>query len=72
MTKSGFRSTACPGWGGFSDDSMCLAGADPSAGPGALIRGGNFSVGTDAGVFAVTGLDPPSGASDLPGFRAAR
>ncbi|MGH7411231.1 MAG: SUMF1/EgtB/PvdO family nonheme iron enzyme [Candidatus Methylomirabilis sp.] len=70
------RSTACPGWGVFSDDFMCLAGASISSGPGALIRGGNFSDGTDAGVFAVDSGTPPAGSSgssgsDL-GFRAAR
>ncbi len=36
----------CPGWGGFSNDFMCLSGAqDVSGGPGALLRGGGFNDG---------------------------
>jgi len=66
------RSTACPGWGGFSDDFMCLAGADTALGPGALIRGGDFSNGTSVGVFAVNGFFTPSSAFSSVGFRAAR
>ena len=47
------RSTACPGWGGFSDDYMCLSGAsDTALGPGALLRGGYFIIGTNAGPLA--------------------
>ncbi len=66
------RSTVCSSWGGFSDDDMCLAGASITAGPGALIRGGNWADGTDAGVFAVRGIpDPPFDHLDI-GFRAAR
>ena len=66
-------STNCPGWGGFSDDAMCLAGADTAAGPGALIRGGfGFNSGTGAGVFAIFGDNPPSRSEFGFGFRAAR
>jgi hypothetical protein len=65
-------STVCPGWGGFSDDRMCLAGADAAAGPGALIRGGDFDNGAGAGVFAVYGALVPWDADNLVGFRAAR
>ena len=65
-------STNCPGWGGFSDDFMCLAGASATGGPGALVRGGYFSNGAFAGVFAVSGSFTPSIAFDLVGFRAAR
>ncbi len=65
-------STACPGWGGFSDDFMCLAGASTTGGPGALFRGGNFTNGSNAGVFAVYGLNSPSFANISLGFRAAR
>ena len=55
------RSTGCPGWGGFSDDVMCLAGASTTAiGPGALGRGGNFLDGTDAGVFSVFAAGDPT------------
>jgi hypothetical protein len=64
--------TACPGWGGFSDDSMCLAGASTTGGPAALIRGGDFFSGALAGVFAVTGFNPTLPFNDFIGFRAAR
>src|SRR5262249_56520392 len=48
------QSTACPGWGGFSDDEMCLSGASATAtGPGALVRGGQFNSVISAGGFAV-------------------
>lgn len=44
------QSTACPGWSGFSGDTMCLSGASTTAfGPGALLRGGFFFGGTNAG-----------------------
>jgi formylglycine-generating enzyme required for sulfatase activity len=66
------RSTACPGWGSFSDDFMCLAGADETSGPGALIRGGNRLFGAVAGVFAVLAGRMPSEANNVIGFRAAR
>jgi formylglycine-generating enzyme required for sulfatase activity len=68
-------STACPGWGGFSDDSMCLAGASEITGPGALQRGGSFSIffgGTTAGPLTVNGSFPPSGPSVFIGFRCVR
>src|SRR5437870_5264985 len=61
------HSTSCPGWRGFSDDVMCLAGADTGAGPGALFRGGDWSDGADAGVFAVAGVSLPSGSPTVPG-----
>jgi hypothetical protein len=69
------QSTApCPGWGGFSDDYMCLAGASTTGGPGALMRGGSFLNGANAGVFAVYGLSAPSDSLSvsLVGVRAAR
>ena len=56
----------------FAGDLNCLAGASTTAGPGALIRGGGFLDGTDAGVFAVIGLDAPSNTDGVIGFRAAR
>jgi formylglycine-generating enzyme required for sulfatase activity len=66
-------STGCPGWGAFSDDDMCLSGASTTAtAPGALVRGGFFNHGTDAGPFAVFG-GVPAPTSDLSiGFRGAR
>jgi hypothetical protein len=66
-------STACPGWGAFSDDSMCLSGASTtSTGPGALVRGGKFPGETLAGPFGVTGDFPPSVSLVDVGFRGAR
>jgi sulfatase-modifying factor enzyme 1 len=55
-----------------TDDQNCLAGAEPTSGPGAVYRGGGFSYGIQAGVFAV-GADriPLDGDSSI-GFRAAR
>jgi formylglycine-generating enzyme required for sulfatase activity len=77
------QSTACPGWGGgFSDDDMCFAGAETTLaiGPGALIRGGSFASGANAGVFAVDGGGAPSlsfgglggGGGPALGFRCER
>ena len=63
-------STACPGWGGFSFDHMCLAGASTGDGPGALARGGDFSTGSGSGVFAVYGNQTPDISSAFNGFRA--
>lgn len=63
--------TACPGWGGFSNDFMCLAGASTATGPGALFRGGFFNSGTGAGPFAI-GEALASGAFGGVGFRCAR
>jgi formylglycine-generating enzyme required for sulfatase activity len=53
-------------------DINCLAGADTTSGPGALIRGGNFVGGTSSGVFSVSGDIEPSAAFPDLGFRAAR
>ena len=66
-------STACPGWGSFSDDVMCLSGASTTAqGPGALVRGSLFTDAASAGVFAVIGNFKPSLALNSIGFRGAR
>ena len=56
----------------FASDLNCLAGADITDGPGALRRGGNFTNGAGAGVFAVNGTRIPSVAGIGIGFRAAR
>jgi hypothetical protein len=57
----------------FAGDLNCLAGANTTHGPGALIRGGFFdNGGTGAGVFAVFGDSTPLRADDGIGFRAAR
>jgi Sulfatase-modifying factor enzyme 1/S-layer homology domain len=67
------QSTACPGWGPFSDDQMCLAGASTMApGPGALFRGGAWGDGTFAGPFTVLGNTEPSASLGNVGFRGAR
>ena len=66
------RSTACPGWGGFSDDAMCLAGAETASGPDALRRGGFFQDGTDAGPFSVEQTIPNNFGGLSQGFRCAR
>jgi hypothetical protein len=66
-------SSACPGWGTFSDDFMCLSGAHKNAiGPGALLRGGGSSAPSGAGVFAVLGFRSPSFSNFEIGLRAAR
>jgi formylglycine-generating enzyme required for sulfatase activity len=50
----GPQSTTCPGWDGFSDDLMCLAGANTTAGPGTFLRGGSaFSGPIAPGVLAL-------------------
>jgi formylglycine-generating enzyme required for sulfatase activity len=67
------RSAACPGWGAFSNDKMCLAGAVNSfAGPGAPVRGGHNLDDTDAGPFAIDGFRHPQERTGLLGFRGAR
>lgn len=65
--------TACPGWGAFSDDGMCLAGAGTTAtGPGALVRGGFFAGGfSEAGVFALDVVAPARAGRGI-GFRCGR
>jgi formylglycine-generating enzyme required for sulfatase activity len=66
-------STKCPGWAGFSDDHMCLAGADETrTAPGALVRGGSFSDGAGAGPLSVAGDLDPGRAEDSVGFRCVR
>jgi len=70
------RSTTCTGWGTFSDDYMCMAGASTSApGPSALARGGGYyqiSNGVQAGPLTVWALDPPTTVTSTVGFRCVR
>ena len=66
------RSTACPGWASFSDDNLCFSGASTTAGPGALLRGGDFGHGTAAGPFTVSASFGPSVFGPSVGFRCAR
>ena len=66
-------SANCPGWGGFSNDAMCLAGASATLNfPGALVRGGGFVVaeGPLAGPLAVN--NAPTSISGFVGFRCTR
>jgi hypothetical protein len=65
--------TACPGWASFSDDAMCLAGANGTKpGPGAFVRGGSFSDGSAAGPLAIDGTLDPTRSEAFVGFRCAR
>lgn len=69
------RSTACGTWtAGVSPtgDLQCLAGAATTGEPGALLRGGSFNVGSDAGPLSVRGFDEPSISFGSVGFRCAR
>jgi hypothetical protein len=67
------RSTDCPGWGAFSNDFMCMAGASTTAlGPAAVVRGGDFSNYSNAGPLAIHGVYAPSDSSFFHGFRCAR
>jgi formylglycine-generating enzyme required for sulfatase activity len=64
----------CAGWGGFSDDEMCLSGASTNSNfPGALTRGGAFAAlgGKRAGPAAVHPF-PPFHRTNFIGFRCAR
>jgi hypothetical protein len=66
-------STDCPGWGGLSDDFMCLAGASTlGGGPGALLRGGDFRIRSAAGPLAVVGSGAPMTSARFIGFRCVR
>ncbi|MGH8479206.1 MAG: SUMF1/EgtB/PvdO family nonheme iron enzyme [Gammaproteobacteria bacterium] len=67
------RSTGCvPELFAGTGDFNCLAGASTGSNPGALLRGGDFTSGSDAGVFAVSGFFTPSFMNNVIGFRAAR
>jgi len=68
------QSTMCPGWGGFSNDEMCLSGASTTQNsPGALVRGGAFASldAAHAGPLAVHDF-PPFHTAGFIGFRCAR
>ena len=66
-------STDCPGWGTFSNDFQCFAGASTVVhnGPGALVRGGHF-FGGPCGPLTINGGFQPSASSSGIGFRCAR
>ncbi len=65
-------STGCIITALFADDFNCLAGASTTSGPGAVVRGGHFSNGTVAGVFAVSGGNTLLNANDALGFHCGR
>jgi formylglycine-generating enzyme required for sulfatase activity len=69
------RSTVCGSWSpGVSPtgDIQCVAGADTTGEPGALLRGGGWFDGAGAGPLAVASDPVPSDSSDAIGFRCAR
>jgi len=69
------RSTTCGTWSpGVSPtgDYQCLAGAATTGEPGALLRGGSFIDGPDAGPLSVSGFIEPSDAGSNIGFRCTR
>jgi len=66
-------STGCSNWGSFSNDRMCLSGASTAVGgPGALMRGGSFVDGTNAGPLTVLGARRTPVTFSFIGFRCAR
>jgi formylglycine-generating enzyme required for sulfatase activity len=64
-------SQACPGWGAFSGDTMCLSGVNTGTGSGALLRGGDWDAGASAGPLSVFDDSPDQFYTDY-GFRCAR
>jgi formylglycine-generating enzyme required for sulfatase activity len=69
------RSAACGFWGaGVSPtgDNQCLAGAETTGEPAALLRGGSFTNRELAGPLAILGTNPPTGSNFTVGFRCAR
>jgi len=63
----------CTTWpSGFDSDQSCVGGPGSPYLPGALLRGGPWSLGTAAGVFAVNAVDRPLDSSVNIGFRCAR
>ncbi len=66
---------SCANWdAGFGSDLTCVGRASGEAStrfPGALIRGGDFSEGTDAGAFEVAVFSPSFSGNGV-GFRGAR
>jgi formylglycine-generating enzyme required for sulfatase activity len=69
------HSTTCGAWNAVASptgDDQCFAGAATTGAPGALLRGGNFNSGTNAGPLAVAGNIEPSSAPVRVGFRCAR
>jgi hypothetical protein len=64
--------STCPGWASFSDDQMCLSGANATSNfPGVLVRGGWWFSAQAAGPLAVAER-PPFTTNSFIGFRCAR
>ena len=70
----GDRATgSCTSWSAtYGSDYSCVGGNSVPDLPGALIRGGGFSHGSSAGVFAVYAFNDPSVSNFIFGFRCAR
>jgi len=73
-----FANNGCTDWtagGGIAGQDLSCLGGDgstpPARLPGALIRGGDWDEGEQAGVFAVSGDRPPSNTNQFIGFRCA-
>jgi formylglycine-generating enzyme required for sulfatase activity len=69
------RATACGAWSpGMSPtgDDQCLAGAETTGEPAALLRGGDFNDNALAGPLAILASNPPSNPSFTIGFRCIR
>lgn len=69
------RGSLCGQWSpGISptSDIQCLSGAAISGAPAALVRGGDFGAGSDAGPLYIDGLTEPSSDASSIGFRCAR
>jgi hypothetical protein len=69
------RSETCGDWGSSlspTGDGQCLAGATTYGEPGALLRGGLYQSGTEAGPLWIHGGVEPSFIYDGIGFRCAR
>lgn len=68
-----FNSNGCSNWSPtYGSDDRCFGGDGINQSPGPLIRGGDYSDGTDAGVFAVRNDGTPNSLGQGLGFRCAR
>lgn len=68
------RALGCTNWSvTFGADLSCIGGDGTYAGnlPGAMLRGGDWTIGDDSGVFALYNFDP-AGSFPFFGFRCAR
>lgn len=73
--RADYAGASCTNWpaGAYGGDVSCVGSAGSDHLPGALLRGGHHSSGTNAGVFAVsTDFAPYAIAGAFAGFRCAR